>query len=192
MPATVNDTLLFTSALWVIFKRLDRATSTEGCLDKMKWTREGTAINDSVSNLPNLQPLFVELDSKPAIGAPKNPQGHATKANLPVMNSYVLRLRLRTELKHGFVRRDPNNVKEHLGHLEWAGLVMDAIETGDDGLADSQLEQTARGPVSFGLRPPEFSSLAIESIIEVIFDGRAHQRIERGYTFPVMSAPPVE
>lgn len=189
MPAQLTDVFLFTAPIWVVFKRLDAASKPGKKLEGLKWKREGQSSNDSTSSLPTLQPVFVEIDSKLGIGQPKDNGNHRTRANLPLFNSFVVRIRLRTDTKHGFVRADPTDPKQALGHLEWAGLVMDAIETGDDDKPDACLEQTLRGPVTFGIREPDMTTLSMESIIEVIFDGRGHQRTERGYTFPPL--PPL-
>ncbi len=186
MQAKLTDVPLFVAPIWVIFKRLDAACKPGKTLSGMKWKREGVGSNDSTSTLPTLQPHFVDLDTSFAIGQPKDNGNHRTRANTPVFNSFIVRLRLRTDTKHGFVREDPT-CGSKLGHLEWVGLVMDAIETADDDAADSCLEQTSRGPIRFSLREPDVTSLTIDSIIEVIVDGRGHQRAERGFTFPDLS-----
>lgn len=184
--SAITDHFQFVGPFWVILKRIDfavrKASGGEpaGRLVDLKWHREGTTQNDGTSNLPSLQPTFADVETRIAAGAQK--EADKKTANTPVDNSITFRLRLRTDTKHGFVRRDALDEKQKLGHLEWVALILDAIETNELGQADSRLERTIKEPVAFIVREPDFTTLSMESVIEIVMVSNTYNRAERSCT----------
>lgn len=181
--SAITDQFQFVTPFWVILKRIDfavrKAEGVEpaGSLFGLKWHREGTAHNDGTSDLPSLQPTFADIETAIAGGAQK--EADKATANTPLANTITFRLRLRTDTKHGFVRRDPLDPKQKMGHLEWIALILDAIETNEIGLSDARLERTIKEPVAFIVREPDFTPLSMESVIEIILKSTSYNRGER-------------
>lgn len=184
--SAISDHFQFVSPFFVILKRIDHAVrkaqgdEPAGPLFGLKWHREGTSHNDGTSDLPSLQPTFADIETRIAGGAQK--EADKKTANTPLDNSITFRLRLRTDTKHGFMRRDALDPKQKMGHLEWIALILDAIETNELGLTDSRLERTIKEPVAFIVREPDFTTLSMESVIEIVMVSTSYNRAERSCT----------
>lgn len=184
--SAITDHFQFVSPFWVILKRIDHATrkavgdEPAGPLFGLKWHREGSVQNDGKSDLPSLQPTFADVETRIAGGAQK--EADKRTANTPLDNAITFRMRLRTDTAHGFVRRDALDPKQKMGHLEWVALILDAIETNELGQIDSRLEKTIKEPVAFIVREPDFTTLSMESVIEIILKSTSYNRGERSCT----------
>ena len=179
----LQDCQQFTAATWVIFKRLDWHCREGGLLAGIKWSREGGLQNLQTVKLPSLQPYSIEHDMEHFAGS-NYPvyDSQDREANTPFMSSFNLRLELSTDSKHGFIRRNPDQPTERKGHLEWAALVMDALEIDEEGRVDSRLDGTMLKPIHSAMKDIEIQELTISSVIDLRFSTHLQRRAQRSAT----------
>jgi hypothetical protein len=183
--STILSVPQFVAPLWVIMKRLDLHSRPGGMLAGLHWSREGILRVASVNKLPSLQPYFAEYDGAHGEGATRPGTG---RNNSTVRDTITFKIELSSDVKDGFVRADPERSGSKPGHYEWAGLIMDAIETDETGTTDATLERSVSEPILFALREPEPSELSFSTIIEITLKSQFYVRAQRGYTFPNRSA----
>lgn len=187
--AAITSIPQLSAPVWVAFKRLEFHTQSGGMLDGLKFRKfDGTVRSEGTTSLPSLAALMVSVEQKAAPGGQESARsgGDKVRSNNPLSNELVLKLELAVDQKHGLVKMDPESTTTRKGLLDWAALVMDAIETDVYGRPDARLEQSLSEPVSFLFREPDLGTLSMHPIIEVILPMRMIARAERSYTFPVL------
>lgn len=182
--SNLSDCYQFTAAVWTVFKRLDWHCRTGGMLEGMKWSREGGLQNLQTVKLPALQPYSVEQDMEYFAGVNRPVyNSNDREANTPFVSTFQLRLELSTDSKNGFVRRNPDQPTDRKGHMEWAALVMDALEIAEDERIDSRLDGTLLKPIRTTMRDLEIQELTISSVIDIRLETHLQRRGHRGCPF---------
>jgi hypothetical protein len=165
--------------VWILFNRIDFHVMPGNKLEKIKWFREGHQRIEGQAQLPSLQPLNIAVDSAIFPGAARVGNNAPPKKNSPLFNTIVVSFGLAVDTKHGFVQRDPNNPKQRPGYLDWAAIIMDAMETDIDGTIDAGLNSSCSKPMTYQLREPDPTELAFSAVLDVILTSDGFYRGER-------------
>jgi hypothetical protein len=179
MPANLVNIPQFSAPVWLLFRRIDWHVRSGGMLAGMKWNREGNLRVDGAANLPSLQPLRISVDSAIFQGALRPGENSPLRSNSPLFNTVVVQLGLAVDVRHGFVERDPEKNSSRKGLLEWAALLMDAIETDVDGVIDSRLNGSCSKPLSYQLREPDPGELSYAAVLDVVLTSDGYHRGQR-------------
>lgn len=179
MSADLVQIPQFSAPVWLMFHRLDWHVRPGGMLDGLKWHREGNVRVDGSKDLPSVQPLRISVDSAIHPGAPRPERNNPAFANTPLSNTIVVSLAIAVDQKHGFVERDPSKNNSRKGLLDWAGLLMDAIETDTQGVVDCKFSKSCAKPVSFQLREPDPGELSFAAVLDVVLTSDGFHRAER-------------
>ena len=169
----------FSAPVWVALHRISWHSRAGGMLEGLKWHKEGGVRIDGAKDMPSAQPLRVSVDSAIFAGALLSGQNSPLKSNTPLFNTIVVSIGLATDQRYGFVEMDPGKNNSRKGQLEWAGLLMDAVETDVDGTIDCRLNGSCSKPVIFQLREPDPGELSFAAVLEVVLTSDAFHRGQR-------------
>ena len=179
MPADLPAIPQFSAPVWLLFKRIDWHIRSGGMLHGVKWSREGGLRVDGAANLPSVQPIRISVDSAIFQGALRPGENSVLKSNSPLFNTIVVSLGIAVDQKYGFVELNPERNNSRKGLLEWAGLLMDAMETDLDDTVDCRLNGSCAKPITFQLREPDPGELSYAAVLDVVLTSDGYHRGQR-------------
>ena len=156
-----------TSAVWEVAKRLSYHTQSGQMLAGLNYDKEGKFRVEGRDTLPMIQPWSFNVDEETFAGA-LNPSSQVMGSiNSPLRQTISLSYRIGFDREYMFIRHDVDDETARKGALGWISLIKDAIETNEEGLADSGLNQSLSEPLKYFVTETETSQLAFYATLEV-------------------------
>jgi hypothetical protein len=190
----VSRFAVYNAALACIFKRLAREHEAGGRLAAMKLPKKAGLSGGNVlfassafetieeSNLPCVRYRgTLTNEMKSAMGGALGPTApKQTHMDAPITPQRQIQFSVMTSITAGILNPRPDVPSSKLGHEDWVAIVLDAIETADDGKADTTLDGATAAPIYFAIGMPEVESeVYYESIITITVAVRAQYRAQR-------------
>jgi hypothetical protein len=179
----------YSAALAIIIKRLTHQMQPGGLLAGLKFTSKMMEVEEfGQADIPAIRIAACNIQESHAPGAPSTGNSNS---DTPQTSIHDYRLALYTLMENGMIQLSPNGEVKKRGHLDWLGLVLDAIESETDTLAadalpetDARLEDTVMRPIVFRTEELEPIGMLLGSAIHIECYVRNFCRGHRHLTFP--------
>lgn len=183
-----------TSPFTILCHRIKRAMKQKGPLEGMTFYNEFSSVNERADNLPRVYVVDYSDNEGHGGGAGRGqlPTPPSNGMNSVLANSATVGLQLVVDKRSGWLTDDKVTLIKRMGILNIKDLLLDAIETNDNGEVDCSLDGTLSKPVMFATRESGIFDLGVIMDITVTLDGQRFHRASRSCLVEAEPAEPVD
>lgn len=171
--------IIASGAFEELCRRIRRSVGNGKTLQGMKFYESFDMRNEGADHLPRVYVVDYSEKESHAGGAPQNSNNGI---NSVIRNTATVGLQLVVDRKNGWLT-DPLTVTtlKKMGALNVKNLLLDEIESDDDGEPDCSFKGALDSPPMFSVRESGIFDLGIVMDITVTLEGRRMNRITRSY-----------